>query len=138
MSETRNEMRKVSELIFAEYNPRQINKHDFHKLVQSIEEFGFVEPVVINTDNTIIGGHMRVRAAQELKLTEIPVIVVDLPKAKEKALNLALNRIHGEWDEQKLAEILFELEDLPELQLTGFTDSEISKTLDTVRASKED
>ncbi len=128
----------IGALTFAEYNPRQISKHDFHKLVQSIKEFGFVEPVVINKDNTIIGGHMRVRAAKELNINEIPCIQVDLPKEKEKALNLALNRIHGDWDEEKLAELLFELENLPELELTGFSESEVAKVLDTVRLAKED
>ncbi len=128
----------VSKLVFAEYNPRQINKHDFAKLVQSLKEFGFVEPVVVNKDLTIIGGHMRVRAAQELQIKEVPCVQVDLPKEKEKALNLALNRIHGDWDEEKLAEVLFELENLPELELTGFSESEVAKVLDTVRLAKED
>lgn len=130
--------KSINQLIFAEYNPRRINKHDFAKLVQSIKEFGFIEPVVINKDHTIIGGHMRVRAAQELKFTEVPCVEVDLPKEKEKALNLALNRIHGEWDEDKLAELLFELENLPEVELTGFSESEVAKVLDTVRHAKED
>lgn len=129
---------RITSLTFAEYNPRQISKHDFQKLVQSIKEFGFIEPVVINKDKTIIGGHMRVRAAKELNMVDIPCVEVDLPKEKEKALNLALNRIHGEWDEQKLAEVLFELEELPELELTGFTESEVAKVLDTVRLAKED
>jgi DNA modification methylase len=128
----------INSLIFAEYNPRQISKHDFQKLVQSIKEFGFIEPVVINKDKTIIGGHMRVRAAKELNMAEVPCVEVDLPKEKEKALNLALNRIHGEWDEQKLAEVLFELENMPELELTGFSESEVAKVLDTVRLAKED
>ena len=79
-------------------NPRNMNQLDFDNLVQSIKEFGFVEPVVVNKDNTVIGGHQRIRAAVKAGLKEVPVHYVNLSKKKEKALNLALNKIHGEWD----------------------------------------
>ena len=77
---------------------------------------------------------MRVHAAQANGLTEVPVVYVDIPKEQEKALNLALNRIHGEWDDQKLAELLYELKELPEIDLTGFTEQEISELLGSVSA----
>ncbi len=138
MIELKNETKKIDELQFAEYNPRQISEHDFGKLVESIKTFGFVEPVVVTKDHTRSGGHMRVRAATELGYSEVPAVVIDIPKYQEKALNLALNRIHGEWDEDKLAELIYELKDQPEIDLTGFEDKEISKLLDSISGEVEE
>jgi len=117
------ETRKIEELKFADYNPRKIGKEEFQKLVNSVKEFGMVEPIVINKDNTIIGGHQRVRAAQELKYKELPVVIVELDKVKEKQLNIALNKIQGEWDHEKLSEILHSFDDI---EITGFSDTELS------------
>jgi ParB/RepB/Spo0J family partition protein len=83
----------------APYNPRKISEQQLEALARSMKEFGVVDPVISNRDGTVIGGHQRIRAAERLGLSELPVIYVDLPKEKEKALNLALNRISGEWDE---------------------------------------
>lgn len=103
----------IKDLKFAEYNPRSITTSQFEKLRQSIREFGFVEPVVVNSfkgrENVIVGGHMRVRAAEAEGWTEVPCHFVSLDAQKEKLLNIALNRIHGEWDEGKLAELVFTL-----------------------------
>src|SRR3990167_37994 len=93
---------EISKLKFAEYNPRQISEKDFEALKNSIEEFGFVEPVVVNKDFTIIGGHMLVRAGASIGLKQVPCYFVDLDKNKEKVLNIALNKISGEWDFDKL------------------------------------
>lgn len=127
----------IKSLTFASYNPRQISEQEFTKLQKSLQEFGWVEPVVINKDNTVIGGHMRLRAAQALGWTDIPVVRLDITKAKEKALNLALNKIHGEWDDAKLAELLYELKDLPEIDLTGFGQDEINALLAEVSGNGE-
>jgi DNA modification methylase len=95
--------------------------------------YGPVEPAVINQDGTIIGGHMRIAAAKQLGWTEFPVVRVELSDGKAKLLNLALNRIHGEWDEDKLAELLYELDGGgAELVLSGFDGAEIDKLLDSV------
>ncbi|HNX02206.1 MAG TPA: ParB N-terminal domain-containing protein [Candidatus Cloacimonas sp.] len=123
------ETRKITELIKAEYNPRRISEHMLQKLQDSIREFGFVEPIIINKDNTIIGGHQRVAAAENLGLTEVPVIVVDLTKDQEKKLNLALNKIVGEFNPEKLVVLLNELDDI---SLTGFTESELQYFNDTI------
>jgi DNA modification methylase/nitrogen fixation protein len=123
----------LDELNPAEYNPRRITRAELKSLVRSMKEFGVVEPIVANKDNTVIGGHQRLKAAYELNLKTIPVIYVDLPKAKEKLLNLALNRISGKWDESKLAHLLAELEtDLTseEVQISGFAEIEIDKLVD--------
>lgn len=121
----------------AEYNPRQISKHDLESLKRSLTEFGFVEPVVINKDNTIIGGHQRVKAAKELGIEQVPVIQLDLDKDKEKALNLALNRISGEFDEDMLSTILKTLDD-ELLELSGFANDEIAELIETLEPVTED
>jgi hypothetical protein len=115
-------------LQFAEYNPREITEHDFEALKSSIKEFGFVEPVVANKSNRqIIGGHMRVRAALELGLEKVPVVWVELDEVRAKILNLSLNRISGRWDIGKLEQVVYDLTQVPDvdLKLTGFEDWEL-------------
>jgi len=113
---------KISELKFAEYNPREITEHDYEALKNAIREFGIVDPIIVNKKgNEIIGGHMRVRAAQELGIEEVPVVYVNLPDEKAKLLNLALNRIQGRWDREKLEKLLYELSQKEvDLELSGF------------------
>ncbi|MEK6618922.1 MAG: ParB N-terminal domain-containing protein, partial [Nitrospirota bacterium] len=95
----------IGQLKFSEYNPRSMSAHDFEGLKRSLREFGWVEPAVVNTspgrENVIIGGHQRVRAAQALGQKTVPVVFVHVPPAQEKLLNLALNRISGQWDEDR-------------------------------------
>ena len=111
-------------------NPRLMRKHEADALKRSLKEYGAVEPAVVNADGTIVGGHMRIAAAQELGWTEFPVIRVDLPPDKAKLLNLALNRIHGEWDEDKLGELVYGLAaDEADLSLSGFDEAELEKLL---------
>lgn len=116
------EMEPVERINPAEYNPRQISDDEFRKLVKGLAEFGIVEPLVVNHDGTLIGGHQRLKGAVELGWTEVPVIRVNLDKKKEKALNLALNRLGGAWDYGKLTNMLNEFEsDLEfDIELTGF------------------
>jgi len=92
-----------------------------------------VEPVVVNKNNTVIGGHQRLIACKQLSIDTVPVVYVDLSKKKEKILNLALNRIHGDWDMDKLAVVLEELkmDDGDDLSLTGFSEIEIGEILDS-------
>lgn len=98
---------------------------EYESLKRSIETFGYVDPVIINADGTVIGGHQRLFVLRDLGYSEADVAVVDLSKADEKALNIALNKISGEWDEEKLAAIFAELdaEDY-DLTLTGFGEDE--------------
>lgn len=128
------ETMKLSELKPAEYNPRvnlEPGMPEFEKLKASIEEFGFIDPPIFNKQtNCLVGGHQRVAVAKYLGLCdEIEVSVVDLPIEKEKALNIALNKISGKWDEEKLAELLKELGTL-ELDLSGFEDVEIEEIIE--------
>ena len=97
----------VSELKPAEYNPRKKLKpgdKEYEKIKNSIEEFGFADPLVVNADMTIIGGHQRLTVAMALGYTEVPCAVVDIDKVRERALNIALNKITGAWDENLLAD----------------------------------
>ena len=90
---------QVNKLIPATYNPRKDlkpNDEEYIKIKNSIENFGFVSPLVINKDMTVIGGHQRLKVLIELGYTEIECIVVDLDKTSEKALNIALNKIQGD------------------------------------------
>lgn len=120
----------IVKLKAAPYNPRSISQHEFESLQRSIDEFGFVEPVVVNKRNmTIVGGHMRVQAAKALGLNEVPVVYVELDDGREKALNVALNKISGEFDTDQLAELLHTLSD-EDFDLTGFTTDELESLQD--------
>ena len=105
----------------APYNPRKDLKPDdrqYQQLVRSIDEFGFVEPLVWNTrTGNLVGGHQRFKVLLAQGVQEVQVSVVDLPMAKEKALNIALNKISGAWDNDKLAELLDELLRSPEIEI---------------------
>ncbi|MBZ5638307.1 MAG: ParB N-terminal domain-containing protein [Acidobacteriia bacterium] len=95
----------------APYNPRRISDHDLDALRRSLRFFGTVEPIVVNKrSGHIVGGHQRVRAAEAEGIDTLPVVYVDLDDPSERQLNLALNKISGEWDEEKLAAVLAELE----------------------------
>ena len=118
-------IRKIDELIFAEYNPRQLTKDQYKNLKDSITRFGIVDPIIINKhperDNVIIGGHQRCRVAKDLGHKEIPCVELDLNPDKEKELNVRLNKNTGEWDYDALANYF----DVGELSEWGFTDDEL-------------
>jgi hypothetical protein len=116
---------KIKNLKPAEYNPRFMSEEDLEKLKNSVKEFGMVEPIVVNKDLTVIGGHQRIKAVEMLGWEEIPCIMVDLDKRREKLLNLALNRIVGSWDEGKLTKLIREIRDYPEIKLSGLSDAEL-------------
>lgn len=118
----------IKKLNPAKYNPRSISEIELTRLKNLIKEFGLVEPLVVNKDYTVIGGHQRLKVLQELNYKEADCIVVNLDKKKEKLLNLALNKISGEWDNEKLTDI-FQLFDIDELNISGFDVGEINEIL---------
>ena len=126
----------------AEYNPRKKLKpgdKEYEKIKASIEEFGFADPLVVNSDMTIIGGHQRLTVAINLGFTEVPCAVVDIDKTREKALNIALNKITGAWDENLLADLLKDIQDSNfDLGFTGFDPPEIETLFNKVHTKDMD
>lgn len=125
---------KLADIKLAHYNPRRDLKAgdpEYEKLKRSIEEFDCVEPLVWNKrSNRLIGGHQRLKILIEKGVKEFEVSVVDLDERKEKALNVALNKIQGEWDFTKLADLMTELDDGEfDLELTGFDLKEIEEIM---------
>lgn len=122
----------------AAYNPRKKLKagdKEYEKIRNSIEEFGFADPLVVNSDMTIIGGHQRLTVAMDLGYTEVPCAVVDIDKVREKALNIALNKITGAWDDSLLAELLKDIESSDfDLGKTGFDPPEIETLFNKVHS----
>jgi ParB-like chromosome segregation protein Spo0J len=133
---------KIGDLRVAEYNPRIMPDSEMQALMESITTYGFVQPIIAREeDGEIGGGHQRLQAfirvlvadgrtEEEIKDTEVPVVYVrGFDDAKMRALNLALNRIHGEWDYDKLAVVFDEIATLQPYEqqtVTGFTDTEIA------------
>lgn len=120
---------KIDKLNPAKYNPRlnlQPEDKEYQDIKRSIVEFGLVEPLVINKDMTVIGGHQRLKVLRGFNWSLIPCITVDLDKQKEKMLNIALNKIGGDWDRGKLKDVLEELDTGEwDISLTGFGEQEI-------------
>jgi len=109
------------------------------RIKRSILEFGYVAPIIVNADMTVIGGHQRLKVLKELGYEEVECNIVDLNKTKEKALNIALNKITGEWDNSKLEELLAELKETDiDMDMTGFTFDEVDNILKDIEGSKED
>jgi DNA modification methylase len=135
---------KVSEINPATYNPRKDLRpgdSDYEKLKESMDTFGYVELLVWNPrTKTLISGHQRLKILIAQGVTEVEVSVVDLSLDMEKALNLALNKISGDWDEKKLSELLIEIQKIPDFDmgLTGFEPAEISELLDEFSTLQEE
>lgn len=131
---------RIADLVPASYNPRKKLKpgdKEYEKIKNSITEFGYVEPVIVNSDLTIIGGHQRVTVLTDLGYEKIDCIVVDVDKAKEKALNIALNKITGEWNKELLADLIQELQEADfDVAFTGFEPPEIEQLFNSVHDKK--
>lgn len=130
----------IKDLNPAEYNPRKKLKpgdKEYEKIKSSIVEFGFADPVVVNSDMTIIGGHQRVTVAASLGYTEVPCAIVDVDKTQEKALNIALNKITGEWNQELLADLIEDLQNSNfDVGTTGFEPPEIEQLFSKVHDKK--
>lgn len=122
--------KNVSELLPAEYNPRKDLKPgdpEYEKLKRSIEQFGYVDPVIWNKrTGRVVGGHQRLKVLKDCGVTDLECVVVELSEEKEKALNVALNKISGDWDKEKLTLLITDLQgtDL-DVSLTGFDAEEL-------------
>ena len=117
---------EINKLQPASYNPRQISTKQYKDLKESIEKFDLVDPIIINKDMTVIGGHQRLKVCKDLKHTEIDCVVLDLTKEEEKELNIRLNKSGGEFDLDILANE-FEIEELKDW---GFKEIELGLNID--------
>jgi ParB-like chromosome segregation protein Spo0J len=125
----------VSDIKIAGYNPRKDLKpadKEYKHIEKSISKFGQVEPLVWNKrSGYLVSGHQRFKILMADNPEEIECSVVDLSEDDERALNIALNKIDGKWDSEKLAELLGELQALPDfdIETVGFTLDEIGNTI---------
>jgi len=130
----------IDSLVPASYNPRkklQPGDSEFEKIKNSITEFGFVDPIIVNRDLTVIGGHQRLSVLKTLGYTDVDCVVIEIDKTKEKALNIALNKVAGFWDKELLAELIQDLQFLDyDISLTGFDQAEIDKLFSEVNANE--
>lgn len=132
---------KIEKLNPAKYNPRKDLKAgdpEYEKLKKSIETFGYVEPVIWNKKTgNIVGGHQRLKILIEQGQTEVDCVVVDMDEHEEKALNIALNKVSGDWDLPKLADLISGLdEEMFDISLTGFDMAEVDDLFSKVHDKK--
>ena len=129
-----NERRKVSELKPAAYNPRKLSEKQLKDLTESIDRFDLVDPLVINQDGTVIGGHQRLRILKERNVEDVDVRVpaVLISPEQEKELNLRLNKSGGEFDFELLSAF-----DESLLKEVGFSSAEIDKILEYIPGEKD-
>lgn len=138
------EKKNTADLLPADYNPRKDLKPsdaEYEKLKRSIEQFGYVEPVIWNkTTGRVVGGHQRLKVLMNMGMTEVDCVVVEMDEDKEKALNIALNKISGEWDKDKLALLIADLQGADfDVSLTGFESAEIDDLFkDTLKDGVKD
>jgi ParB/RepB/Spo0J family partition protein len=121
---------KIDTLNPSAYNPRKWSDEAIAQLKDSIEHFGLVDPILVNSapnrKGTVIGGHFRLKIAKDLGYSEVPVVFLNIPdEAKEKELNLRLNKAVGDWDYELLAKF-----DETLLQAVGFSSEELDSIFD--------
>lgn len=121
----------IEKLNPAPYNPRidlEPGDPDYEKLKQSIEKFGHVQPIVWNErTGNVVGGHQSLKVLKDLGYKEVDCVIVDLDDSEEKTLNIALNKISGRWDIDKLSELMDELVGEGLAELTGYSEDEIER-----------
>lgn len=128
----------INELIKSEYNPRELSKKQHQELTESITKFGLVDPIIINTNssrkNIIVGGHQRYEICKQLGMKTVPCVEIDMSEEKEKELNIRLNKNHGQWD----FEILANNFDVDNLIDWGFTEKEIKFSTPEINEIEQD
>ena len=119
---------KLSKITPAEYNPRKTLRPgdtEYEALKNSLARFGVAEPLVVNeTTGNLVSGHQRLNVLLEMGVEEVEVVLVELDEDQEKLLNIAMNKIEGEWDYKKL-EALFSEISAEDIKFTGFSEDEL-------------
>tara|TARA_R100001594_G_scaffold37126_1_gene67100 strand:- start:947 stop:1552 length:606 start_codon:yes stop_codon:yes gene_type:complete len=124
------ELIKINKLKPAKYNPRQISTKQYKDLKESIEKFDLVDPIIVNKDMTVIGGHQRLKVCKELQYKDVDCVILDLSKEQERELNIRLNKSGGEFDMDALANYF----DVDELKDWGFKEIELGLNIDKIDA----
>lgn len=138
MGRIKIEYMKVSDLTIADYNPRTMADSERANLELVLAEFGFVENIVWNeSTGNVVGGNQRLQSAIAMGLSEVPVVRVKMSLKKEKALNVALNKISGEWDFPLLGEALDGFSE-EEIVLSGYNENQISEILEQIQSNNDD
>lgn len=130
---------KLADIVPSKYNPRvdlTPKDQEYKALDSSVQENGLVLPLIVNIrDNGLISGHQRLKVLLADGETETHAVIVDMSEAQAKSLMIALNKLDGEWDYGRAAEILQELIDHQEnLLSTGFTQKDIAELLGEIEA----
>jgi len=124
-------VKKISEISPSKYNPRTISDESLGRLTKSLAEFGNIQPITWNArTGNVVGGHQRLKVYQAMGKTEVEVWAVDLSEQKEKAANIALNKLSGEFDMTSLKDLIEEINtgDI-DLDITGFSSNEIEQIM---------
>ncbi len=119
-------------------NPRVISDEQYRALAENVRKYGIVDPLIVDQQYRIVGGHQRLKVLKDLGLKTVPVVKLQLSRQDFKILNLALNKITGEWDRDKLVPLLEEFAPLQELDLTGFTRQEANLLIEEFRVDEDD
>tara|TARA_R110002020_G_scaffold92899_2_gene224457 strand:- start:12548 stop:13153 length:606 start_codon:yes stop_codon:yes gene_type:complete len=122
------ELIEIKKLKPATYNPRQISTKQYQDLKKSIEKFDLVDPIIINKDHTVIGGHQRLKVCKELKYKDVDCVILDLTKEQERELNVRLNKNTGAFDMDILANEF----DIDELTEWGFKHIDLGLNIDKI------
>jgi len=125
---------EINKLKPATYNPRQITTKQYNDLKKSIERFGLVDPIIVNKDNTVIGGHQRLKIIKSLGEKTIGCIVLDLNKEQERELNIRLNKNTGDFD----FDILGNEFSIDELVDWGFKHIDLGLNIDKIDEDEEE
>ena len=127
---------KLKGLNPAPYNPRKNLKPgdpDYDSLAASMDAFGYIEPIVVNIrdgKNVVVSGHQRLKVLLAAGETEATCVLVDFDKTTEKAANLAMNKIRGDWSFPELADLLTDLDTGEfDMSLTGFQEGELKNLM---------
>ena len=126
--------KKISELSPAKYNPRKISSDALGRLTKSLSELGNLQPITWNAKTgNIVGGHQRLKCYSALQKEEVEVWAVWLDEAQEKAANIALNKLSGEFDLPALKDLIEELDTGEmDLDIIGFGADEIAVMMEQV------
>ena len=143
MKEIETRVVKLADIIPAKYNPRITltpKDQEYKALDSSVSENGLVIPLIVNVrDNGLISGHQRLNVLLAKGETETNAVIVDMDEAQAKALMIALNKLDGEWDYGRAADILQELIEQQESILsTGFTHKEINELIGEIGVELEE